>query len=93
MRTVWEVPTKPYHDAHFATYPETLIEPMILAGCPSRGIVLDIFMGAGTTGLVAKKQGKNYIGIELNSEYIKIAEKRIGSQTSPLFDLSPVTAI
>jgi len=50
---------------------------MILAGCPKDGVVLDCFFGAGTTGLVALKQNKNYIGIELNPEYIKIAEKRL----------------
>ena len=76
-RSVWEVSTKPYKEAHFATYPEKLIEPCILAGCPEKGIVLDPFFGAGTTGLVALKQKKNYIGIELNPEYIEIAEKRL----------------
>lgn len=84
-RTVWSINTKGYSEAHFATYPESLIEPMIKAGCPKYGLVLDIFMGAGTTGVVAKKQGKNYLGIELNPEYIKIAEKRISNITSPLF--------
>lgn len=78
-RCVWEVPTKPFKDAHFATYPEKLIEPMIDAGCPDGGIVLDIFSGAGTTGVVAKKQQKQYIGIELNPEYCKIAEARINN--------------
>lgn len=77
-RAVWTVTTKPFKEAHFATYPETLIEPMIKAGCPKGGIVLDPFFGAGTTGLVAKKLGRNYLGIELNPEYIKIAEERIG---------------
>lgn len=76
-RTVWSINTKPFKDAHFAVYPEKLIEPMIKAGCPDGGVVLDPFFGAGTTGVVAKKQGKYYIGIELNTEYIKIAEKRL----------------
>jgi DNA modification methylase len=139
-RCVWKVTTKPFKEAHFATYPPDLIEPMILAGCPKEvcikcgkprerilerigdsadggkmyddnrpdgmimrsagfhqkveskeigytdcgcnvgfkcGIVLDPFFGSGTTGLVAKKQNKHYIGIELNPEYIKIANKRI----------------
>ena len=75
-RAVWQVNTKPYKEAHFATYPEALIEPMIKAGCPENGIVLDPFFGSGTTGVVALKQNKNFIGIELNQEYIKIAEKR-----------------
>ena len=76
-RAVWKITTKPFKEAHFATYPETLIEPMIKAGCVENGIVLDPFMGSGTTAVVALKQNKKYIGIELNSEYIKIAEARI----------------
>ena len=58
-RTVWRVSTKPYKDAHFATYPEALIEPMISSGCQESGIVLDPFFGAGTTGMVAKNKTKN----------------------------------
>ena len=54
-----------------------LIETPIDAGCPLNGVVLDPFMGSGTTGLVAKEKGRNYVGIELNEEYIKIANKRI----------------
>ncbi len=76
-RSVWPVNTKPYAEAHFATFPENLIVDCIKAGCPENGIVLDPFMGAGTTGLVAKKLNRNYIGYELNSDYTKIAEKRI----------------
>lgn len=76
-RSVWSVNTKPFKEAHFATFPEELITPMVKAGCPINGVVLDPFFGAGTTGLVALKQDKKYIGIELNEEYIKIAEKRI----------------
>lgn len=76
-RDVWSVNTKPCKEAHFATYPDTLIKPCILAGCPKGGIVLDPFMGAGTTGMVAKKYSRNYVGIELNAEYIDIANKRI----------------
>jgi len=76
-RSVWTVTTKPYNEAHFATYPEDLISPCILAGCPENGIVLDPFMGAGTTGLVASKLNRNYIGIELNAEYKRIADERI----------------
>ena len=63
--------------SHFAVYPTKLIETPIKAGCPKGGIVLDPFMGAGTTGVVARQQEKNYIGIELNPEYIEIAKKRI----------------
>lgn len=76
-RCVWKVTTKPFKEAHFATYPEALIEPMIKAGCPDGGIVLDPFMGAGTTAVVSKKQGKNWLGIELNPEYIPIIEERL----------------
>jgi len=84
-RSVWVVTTKPFSDAHFATFPKDLIKPMVLAGCPRGGIVLDPFMGAGTTGLVAKKLNRNYIGIELNPDYIKMAEKRINNTEKPLF--------
>lgn len=84
-RSVWTVATKPYNEAHFATFPEKLIEPMILAGCPEGGIVLDPFIGAGTTGLVARKLNRNYVGIELNPDYIKIASPRINSIPDSLF--------
>lgn len=76
-KSVWTVTTRPFKDAHFATFPEKLIVDCIKAGCPENGIVLDPFMGAGTTGLVAKKLNRKYIGFELNPEYIKIANKRI----------------
>jgi len=84
-RSVWTVSTKPFSEAHFATFPPDLIEPCILAGCPSGGIVLDPFFGAGTTGLVAMRNGRQYIGIELNEEYIEIAEKRLQAE-QPLFE-------
>ncbi len=76
-RTVWKICPKPFKEAHFAVYPEELCETPIKAGCPEGGIVLDPFFGAGTTGLVALKQQKKYIGIELNKEYIEIAIKRL----------------
>lgn len=76
-RDVWEVNTKPCKEAHFATYPFELIKPCILAGCPENGIVLDPFMGSGTTAIVARSLNRNYIGVELNPEYIKIAQKRL----------------
>lgn len=78
-RSVWELSTARCKEAHFATYPEKLVQPCILAGCPEGGIVLDPFMGSGTTGLVAKKLGRNYIGFELNPDYAKMAERRINS--------------
>jgi DNA modification methylase len=80
-RTVWSIPTKPCKEAHFATFPEELIYPAIAAGCPENGIVLDPFMGAGTTAIVALKQNKNYVGIELSPDYIDIAEQRIKNLT------------
>ena len=78
-RSVWKVNTVPYREAHFATFPEKLIEPCIRAGCPEGGICLDPFFGAGTTGLVAKKLGRHYIGIELNEAYVGMAQKRIAA--------------
>ena len=78
-RSVWSINTKPFKGAHFAVFPEELIETPIKAGCPENGIVMDIFMGSGTTAVVAQKLNRNYIGIELNPEYIKIAENRINN--------------
>lgn len=79
-RSVWTVTTKPYSEAHFATYPPDLIVDCIKAGCPEGGIVLDPFMGAGTTAMVARKLNRNYVGFELNPEYIKIAQNRIHNE-------------
>lgn len=76
-RSVWTVSTKPLKEAHFATFPEELIEPCVLAGSPKEGVVMDVFFGSGTTGIVANKHNRNYVGIELNPEYIKIAENRL----------------
>lgn len=76
-RDVWNVSTKPCKEAHFATFPDTLIEPCILAGCPEGGIVLDPFMGSGTTAIVSKRLGRNYVGVELNREYIDISKQRL----------------
>ena len=76
-RDVWTINTKPCKEAHFATYPFELIKPCILAGCPEDGIVLDPFMGSGTTAIVARSLNRNYLGVELNPEYIKIAHKRL----------------
>lgn len=80
-RDVWNVNIKPCKEAHFATFPDTLIEPCVLAGCPEGGIILDPFMGAGTTGIVSKRNNRNYVGIELNPNYIQIAENRIKNMT------------
>ena len=76
-RDVWSVSTQGCKDAHFATFPEKLVEPCILAGCRSGGTVLDPFIGSGTTAVVAAKNGRRYIGIELNPDYADIALKKI----------------
>ena len=111
-RSVWTITTKPFKDAHFATFPEDLVVPMIKASCPEfvckkcgkarekikeigltdcgcnagfgGGICLDPFFGSGTTGVVAKKLNRNYLGIELNPAYVKMAEKRLQA-VNPLF--------
>lgn len=75
-RSVWTVTTKPCREAHFATYPEDLITPCILAGCPPDGVVLDPFNGSGTTRIAANKLNRNAVGFELNPEYIRIEERR-----------------
>ena len=76
-RDVWLIPTRPFKEAHFATFPPELASHCIKAGCPENGVVLDPFFGAGTTGVVAKQLNRNYIGIELNENYVEIAERRI----------------
>lgn len=76
-RDVWTVSTKPEKSAHFAAYPKELIEPCVLAGCPNGGVVLDPFMGTGTTAMVARIYGRNFIGFELNADYMSIINKKI----------------
>jgi DNA modification methylase len=79
-RSVWSVPVGSFDGAHFAVFPPNLIVDCIKAGCPPGGTVLDPFMGSGTTGLVAAKQGRNFLGLELNPEYIVMAEKRLQTE-------------
>ena len=81
-RDVWTVSTRSYKGAHFATFPTALIEPCILAGSPKGGVVLDPFFGAGTTGLVAQRHGRKWIGCELNPEYAAIAQTRIEAEAN-----------
>lgn len=81
-RSVWTVKPATFKGAHFATFPPELIEPMILAGCPVGGIVLDPFAGAGTTGVVCQQHGRRHIGIEINSDYVCIATDRINATTT-----------
>jgi DNA modification methylase len=77
-RSVWPIATQPYPDAHVATFPEALVTPCILAGCPERGIVLDPFAGSGTTLVVAKRLGRRALGIELSPDYVALAAARVG---------------
>jgi DNA modification methylase len=79
-RSVWTVPTAPFEDVHFATFPGKLIAGCILAGCPENGAVLDPFMGSGTTAVIARKLNRNYLGFELNPDYVKMAEKRLKTE-------------
>ena len=79
-RTVWTIPTQPYREAHFATFPPALVEPCIKAGCPEGGTVLDPFMGSGTAGQVAVRHSCEFIGIELSEEYIQLALGRFKQQ-------------
>jgi len=75
----WSINTKPFKGAHFAVYPEAICEKPIKSSCPQNGIVLDLMCGSGTTCVVAKKLGRKYIGIELNSEYVEIAKARLSA--------------
>ena len=79
-RSVWTVNTKPYKGAHFAVFPEELIEPCILAGAPADSIVLDPFMGSGTTAAMAVRLGRQYLGCELNEDYKPLQESRIAKE-------------
>jgi len=81
-RCVWSISTKPLKKSNFAPYPEKLIETPIKAGCPKNGVVLDPFIGTGTTALVAGKLDRNFIGFELKPEYCKIAEERLKNASS-----------
>ena len=87
-RSVWTVPTKSFRGAHFATFPPDLIEPCVKAGCPSDGVVLDPFGGAGTTGLVADRLGRNAILCELNPTYAELAADRLRADGGMLMDVA-----
>lgn len=84
LRNVWHIGTKPFSEAHFATFPPQLAETCIKAGCPEDGVVFDPFGGAGTTGLVADQLQREAILIELNPEYIEITKRRLEGET-PMF--------
>jgi len=78
-RSVWAIATKPYRGSHFAVYPPELIETPIKAGCSKGGVVLDPFIGSGTTAVVAQKLGRNFIGIDLNPQYVQLAKRALRS--------------
>jgi DNA modification methylase len=84
-RSVWQIATQPYPEAHFAAYPEGLVTPCVLAGSRAGDLVLDPFCGSGTTGAVALKLGRAFCGIELSEAYAKLAERRIGD-VAPMFN-------
>lgn len=77
IRNVWTIATPPYSEAHFATFPPSLVEPCIKAGCREGGAVLDPFGGSGTTGMVADRLGRNAVLVELNPVYVEMAVRRI----------------
>lgn len=79
-RCVWTIGVRGFRGEHFATYPEQLIEIPIQAGCPEGGIVCDPFFGSGTTGLVARRLNRRFVGIELNPKYIRLAKRRLKQQ-------------
>ena len=87
-RSVWTIPTKPFRGAHFAVMPEALVEPCILATSREGDTVLDPFLGSGTVGLVAQRHNRRWVGCELNPEYAKIAEARIGKETNIFTEVS-----
>jgi len=86
-RSVWTVPTQPYAEAHFAVFPPDLIVPCIKAGSRPCDVVLDPFFGSGTTGEVALRLERQYVGFEINPEYVKLAEKRLYKHENNLFTL------
>jgi site-specific DNA-methyltransferase (adenine-specific) len=81
-RTVWSVPLSKFREAHFAVFPEPLVETCILAGCPDGGIVLDPFLGSGTTAVVAQRLGRHYLGIDCHPDYCEMARRRLRSRPS-----------
>ena len=79
-RSVWTVNSEAFPEAHFATFPQALIGPCVLAGCPEKGIIYDPFMGGGTTALVSLRANRQFVGSEISSEYVEISMKRISAQ-------------
>ncbi len=79
-RTVWSIPLSKNRDAHFAVFPEALVATCIQAGCPKRGVVLDPFLGSGTTAIVAKQLGRDFVGIERAAKYCNMSRRRIEAE-------------
>jgi DNA modification methylase len=95
-RTVWSIPLSKFREAHFAVFPESLVETCILAGCPAGGLVLDPFVGSGTVPLVARRLGREYLGIDCVAEYCNMARRRLLQTTSGSVrrgDGSPIPAL
>jgi site-specific DNA-methyltransferase (adenine-specific) len=90
LRSVWNIPTEPFPEAHFATFPKKLVEPCIKAGSRTGDLVLDPFAGSGTTGLVALRLGRSFIGIELSPIYAEMARRRI-EDDAPLFNMGIIS--
>jgi DNA modification methylase len=84
IRDVWTIASEPSREGHFAMYPQKLVLRCLLCGCPENGIVLDPFMGSGTTAIVARKNGRHFVGCELKHEYVEMARRRL-SEVNPLF--------
>lgn len=83
-RSVWTINTEPFPEAHFATFPPELIRPCIMAGSKKKDVILDPFFGAGTVGVVAKSLNRNFIGIDINQDYVNIAVKRLKTEVSKI---------
>ena len=92
-RDVWTVPVQPYAGAHFAVYPTALIEPCVLAGSREGDTIIDPFSGSGTTGIVALRNGRNYVGCELNPEYAELSKQRIGDDCGMFGDVEVIKGI
>lgn len=82
-RTVWSIPLSKFRGAHFAVFPESLVETCIQAGCPPQGLVLDPFLGSGTAAVVARRLGRHYLGIDCAKEYCEMAQQRLAGAAPP----------
>ena len=91
-RSVWTITPKRFRGAHFATFPPALPETCLLAGSPEGGVVLDVFSGASTTGIVAVQHGRSYVGIELNRDYVEISRRRFAQELGREVDVTYVNA-